>query len=246
VHHGTLKRVIVEFEYLHVCITSHCNYENDVSVQGRRKRSCVWCGFVLPCPLRMRQFPWFCCTSLSPTELLHFASRVSPGFSIVAAAACKLLADGKTKRCDQSIAFCMLAWLHNCLIFAAPPPAMSLQSFIHRHGCASPNGLAHAQTEPARISPTYITPLTTLPPPQPLNHHTHPPLSQPRFPQWTVHNRKRNKKIQKTHSKKPVRRPPTTTLVTYCRLLPDSPATSPHPASAFACRVRLRARQCVV
>jgi hypothetical protein len=152
----------------------------------------VW--FVLPCPLCMRQFPWSGCTSLSPTELLHFASRVSPGSSIVAAAAWELLAYGKTNGCDKSIAFCMLAWLHNCLIFAAPPPAMSLQSFIHRHGCASPNGLARAQTEPARISPTYITPLTTLPPPQPLNHHTHPPLSQPRFPQWTVHNRKRNKK----------------------------------------------------
>lgn len=68
----------------------------------------------------------------------------------------------------------------------------------------------------------------------------HPPLLKPPVPQRTVHNRKRNKKIQKIHTKAPTTANPP--LVTDCRLLLDSNATSPSPVSHTQ---KPRARLCV-
>lgn len=55
---------------------------------------------------------------------------------------------------------------------------------------------------PARISPTYITPLAMLRPlPKRSTTQLHPKLSPSVLLQRTVHNRKSNKKIQKTTKK---------------------------------------------
>jgi hypothetical protein len=121
-------------------------------------------------------------------------------------------------------------------LFARQLPASdrSQSSFIHRHDCAVSNGLAAgAQTEPARISPTYITPLTTLFP----NPNAQPPnytyrSHKPRFPSGPHITEKETKKYRKPTQKSPCdddnRQPTFRHLLSLAsRQFRDSTPTSP-------------------
>jgi hypothetical protein len=135
------------------------------------------------------------------------------------------------------MAFSNLTSLHSwSLIYCRCWPRCKALSFT-AIDCAVSNGLgAAAQTVPARISPTYITALTTLPSSpnaQPPNYtHRFP---SPRFLSGPFHNRKSNKKIQKTTQKSLYDDHRQPTFVNYCRLLLDSPAPSSPPTSARTC-----------
>jgi hypothetical protein len=85
------------------------------------------------------------------------------------------------------------------------PAARRQSSFIHRHDCGCSNGLAAKRTDRARQNFSHIHnafgyafSYPNAPPPN-YTYRSH----KPPVPQRTAHNRKRNKKIQKTHTKKP-------------------------------------------
>jgi hypothetical protein len=143
------------------------------------------------------------------------------------------------------MAFSDLTSLHSCpLIYCRCWPWRKALSFT-AIDCAVSNRLgAAARTVPARISPTYITALTTLPSSpnaQPPNYtHRFP---SPRFLSGPFHNRKSNKKIQKTTQKSLYDDHRQPTFVNYCRLLHDSPASSSPPhLSSYVRRRKPRAR----
>jgi hypothetical protein len=122
------------------------------------------------------------------------------------------------------------------------PPARvftAVQRFLSPLSIApTQSRLASARAAPARISPTYITALTTLSLPQTLHHpHPRPPLSKPSGP---FHTRKSNKKIQKITHKSPFDAARQTTRRQHCRLL--STVLRPAPTSPLARRRTPRAR----
>jgi hypothetical protein len=115
----------------------------------------------------------------------HFSRIFLP--SVAVSHGRRIVVPAKIAICEEPCEDLLLEWHATAQINATTERALwhGSNAGIHRHDRAVANGLAQdAQTEPARISPTYITtPVAAFLLPQKLNHPTltHP-LSQPRFP----------------------------------------------------------------
>lgn len=117
------------------------------------------------------------------------------------------------------------------------PPATPLS--IHRRSGAMPNQArvaTHRAGTPHNISFKRST-ASLASTRKRLTHQTCTHSSSTQVPLWTVHNRKRHKKIQKI-KEKPLRRPPPTPRHPLSLAL-DSPSLVPHPTASRKQRLRL-------